>query len=77
VHATGVRENFIPTFEGCYIYSVRPENAGFATRATKIDYLLDSIPPTPLEAAAAAKAKAALKPLRTSDFATQKTVTFN
>jgi hypothetical protein len=77
VHVRGDSENFIPTFEGCGVYAVRPQNAGYPGSATKIDYLLDSIPPTPLESAAGNKVRAGLKALRAEESPARKAVRFD
>ena len=73
----GDAESFIPSFEGCNIYNVRPQYAGFGVSINKLDPVLAEIPPTPAEAAVAAGLVSDLEALRKEDFSTQATVNFD
>lgn len=77
IHVRGEGQHFIPTFEGCSTYLVRPPGTGTGGSVTKIDFLVDEIPPTAEEAAAQAYAGASLKELRLQDFSGQKNVNFD
>ncbi|OGR94965.1 MAG: hypothetical protein A2016_12215 [Elusimicrobia bacterium GWF2_62_30] len=53
VHVRGEGQHFVPTFEGCTTYLVRPPGTGSGGHVTKIDFLAADIPPTAQENAAA------------------------
>ncbi len=54
-------DHFLTTFEGCRVYHVKPQNAGAGISINKLGPVLDLIPPTPAEAAAARKAQRLLE----------------
>lgn len=64
IHVRSEDYHFIPTFEGCNTYLVRPAGVGMGGEATKISFLTSYIPPTPQEAAAQAGAETAVAQLR-------------
>jgi V8-like Glu-specific endopeptidase len=70
-------EHFLPSFDGCNIYTIRPQNAGFGIHINKLDPVLSEIPLTPDETAAAAGMQADLESLRKEEFATPKIVNFD
>ncbi|HBB66221.1 MAG TPA: hypothetical protein DCZ93_02755, partial [Elusimicrobia bacterium] len=65
-------QHFIPTFEGCNTYLVRPPGTGSGGHVTKVDFLAEEIPPTAGEAAAQAYAGASLEKLRWREFTPEK-----
>lgn len=77
IHVRREEQHFIPTFEGCNTYLVRPPGVGTGGHVTKVDFLADEIPPTAEESAAQAYAGASLKELRLQDFSGQKNVNFD
>lgn len=70
-------QHFIPTFEGCNTYLVRPPGTGSGGHVTKVDFLAEEIQPTPGESAAQAYAEATLKELRLQDFSGRKNINFD
>ncbi|MEA3306167.1 MAG: serine protease [Elusimicrobiota bacterium] len=60
--------DFLQTFDGCYIYKVRPENAGYGADVTKINLLTDFIPLTPEEQASEEKIETDTANLQKLDF---------
>lgn len=78
IHVRGEgAQPFLPTFEGCSTYLVRPAGTGYGGHVTKVDFLAAEIPPTPGEAAAEAYAAASLKALREPSDLEFKTVNFD
>lgn len=57
-------DHFLRTFEGCYVHHVKPQNAGAGISVNKLGPVLDLVPPTPDESAAAARARKALERVR-------------
>lgn len=49
IHVRGEGQHFIPTFEGCNTYLVRPPGTGSGGQVTKIEFLAEDIPLTPQE----------------------------
>jgi len=70
-------QHFIPTFEGCYTYLVRPPGTGSGGHVTKVDFLAEEIPPTAGETAAQAYAGSSLAALRKEEYGEFKTVNFD
>ncbi len=64
VHVRSETGHFLPTFEGCNTYTVRPAGVGRGGEVTKIGFAAALIPPTPDESAAQASVAAALDSLR-------------
>lgn len=54
-------DHFLTTFEGCRVYHIKPQNAGAGIAINKLGPVLDLIPPTPAEAAAASRAQRQLE----------------
>lgn len=42
-------DHFLPTFEGCNIFHVKPQNAGYGVDVNKLEEVLSLIPPLPGE----------------------------
>lgn len=70
-------QHFIPTFEGCNTYLVRPPGTGTGGHVTKVDFLAEEIPPTAGEAAAQAYAGASLKELRGRELTPEKIISLD
>ena len=70
-------QHFIPTFEGCNTYLVRPPGTGSGGHVTKVDFLAEEIPPTAGETAAQAYAGSSLAALRKEEYGEFKTVNFD
>ena len=76
IHVRSETHHLLPTFEGCNVYTVRPDGVGRGGEATKISFLADYIPPTPEETASQTGAETALAPLRAGLPPLGKTVSF-
>ncbi len=70
-------QHFIPTFEGCNTYLVRPPGTGTGGHVSKVDFLAEEIPPTAGESAAQAYMYSSLAALRKEEFIQHKTVNFD
>jgi len=70
-------QTFLPTFDGCSVLIVNPQNAGQGISINKLDPVLDAIPPLAEEAAAAATAAAAVDAVRGLQPPAARTVSFN
>ena len=73
----GDSETFMPTFDGCSVYIVNPQNAGRGISINKLTPVLDVIPPLAEEAAAAAGAAAAVDAARDLEMPALREVSFN
>lgn len=76
IHVRSETSHFLPTFEGCTTYTVRPAGVGSGGESTKINFLAGYIPPTAEEAASQATTETSLAALRKELPPLGKTVSF-